>query len=330
MQVGRVADRRDIAGAVPSGAEAVQVGVEGDVARQGETAHLAYMHTNKVDELPGNQWLPFARVVEQLAHGQRRGALLADAGEPLQVLRREEIFQEEELGRLQVFRKLHRVDGLQAFVDIVKQLDFWADCGAHMLDHPKLGAHVVARVEVGSLRRALRFRQLPRLPAVPALLDSDVPVPLLHELAHAVFHSPWVVAARVPVDGRSLPALAAQELIDGHPRLLALEVPQRHVDPREGVVEHRSVPPVAVDHGHLPEFLDARYVAPEDERLQMVLDRRVDGTEPLREGGAPQPVQPGLGGDDLHHHQSAAGGLGEDGLDVLDGGSQWLSPSNTP
>ena len=70
---------------------------------------------------------------------------------------------------------------------------------------------------------------------------------------------------------------------------LALDVPQGHVDAGDGVVQHRAVAPVAVDHRHLKGLFDPRDVAADDERLEVMLDGRVYRVEALGEGRTPKP-----------------------------------------
>ena len=41
----------------------------------------------------------------------------------------------------------------------------------------------------------------------------------------------------------------------------ALDVPQRHVDAADGVVQHRAVAPVGVDVHHVPQVFDVGRVA---------------------------------------------------------------------
>jgi hypothetical protein len=123
----------------------------------------------------------------------------------------------------------------------------------------------------------------------------------------------------VNIDRRRLAALAAQQLEERHARLLALDVPQRHVYARDGVVQHRPVAPIAVHHPHLPDLFHARHVAADQEGFQVLLDGGVYGVKALRKGGAAQPVQPGLRGDHFDDDQARPGWLRDDGLYVLDG-----------
>ena len=85
------------------------------------------------------------------------------------------------------------------------------------------------------------------------------------------------------------------------------------------MVPGQECPPVAVDRGHLPRFLDPVNISPDQEGFEVFLYGGVHGPKALRERGAPQPVEPIVRCDDFDDDQSGAHGLGEDGSDVLDG-----------
>src|SRR5262252_10542423 len=93
------------------------------------------------------------------------------------------------------------------------------------------------------------------------------------------------------VEPRCLAALAAEELPHGHPRALALEIPQRHVDAGQCVVEHRPAAPVRADVCRLKDVLDVIRVAPQQEWLEVLLNRGDDRQRPLGERSAAQAVQ---------------------------------------
>ena len=121
---------------------------------------------------------------------------------------------------------------------------------------------------------------------------------------------------RVAIDG--LAALAAEQLIDRHAGLAALDVPQRLVDAADGVVQHRAVAPVGAVVAGLPDVVDAVGGLADQERLQILLDRGIDQVGALREGGAAVAVQAVLVGGDLDDGEPQAGGRGGDHADVLD------------
>ena len=74
--------------------------------------YLAYMHAQIVNEAAFNQRRPLKRVIEQLAHGQRRGALRAQLPEPRNIFRSQGIFQKKQLEWLSLFGEFDGVNGM--------------------------------------------------------------------------------------------------------------------------------------------------------------------------------------------------------------------------
>src|SRR5262249_17793551 len=112
-------------------------------------------------------------------------------------------------------------------------------------------------------------------------------------------------------------AFAAEQLIDGHVGELALDVPEGNIDAGDGVVQYRAIAPVAVDHVHLEDFFDALYIAPNDERFDVMLNRGDDGVPALREGRAAESVQARLRCNHFDDDQTLPGRLGQDDLNVF-------------
>ena len=77
---------------MPCCADAVHIGKCGDIPGRRYTAHLADMHPDKVNQLPGDQRLPFTRIVEKFPHRNRRTALLTDVMKPLQIFGCQRVF----------------------------------------------------------------------------------------------------------------------------------------------------------------------------------------------------------------------------------------------
>ena len=69
--------------------------------------------------------------------------------------------------------------------------------------------------------------------------------------------------------------LAAQQLVDGHPQRLALDVIERHLDTRRGAVLDRTAASEVVVVHRLPELFDAEGVLADDQ-LAKLLDHRDD------------------------------------------------------
>ena len=127
----------------------------------------------------------------------------------------------------------------------------------------------------------------------------------------------------VGVDGFA--AFAAQKLVDRQFRAFAEDVPQRHIDPRERVSQHRPVSPVRADEGRLPDVFDARGVFPDEKGLQELVDGCLDGAGPLREGRAAQTVKSRFIRQHFDDHQADIRRGRENRLDV--GDSQRRRPS---
>jgi len=208
-------------------------------------------------------------------------------------------------------------------VDVVQQLDVVAARVADVLEHlqcaldvgPDLHVRINRRSETGLFEIGL-LRQVGR--AVAAALDADVPEPSLHRPPDALFDLRERAPAAMCVAIDREPALAAHQLVDGHVRPLALDVPQGLVEPAQRVVEHRAVPPVRAGIGVLPHILDVLGVAPLRKRPEVFVDRRHHRQRSLVERRAAEPVQARLARFDLHHAQTDSLRSGEDRSDVGD------------
>jgi hypothetical protein len=104
----------------------------------------------------------------------------------------------------------------------------------------------------------------------------------------------------VDVEGRGHAAAAAEEVIEGHPGQLALDVPEGHVDAGHSVVQHRAAAPVGADRQHRPDVLDIVYRAADDLRLQVFLDGGDHRQRALGERGTPQPIESWFVGFNFH------------------------------
>ena len=87
--------------------------------------------------------------------------------------------------------------------------------------------------------------------------------------------------------------LAAQQLVDGNPEVLALDVPERHLHTRERAHEDYAPAPVGVAAGVVPEGLDVVGVFADEVPLELH-DRLHDGRLAVFEGGFADPVEPGV------------------------------------
>ena len=105
VQVRGVADRRDVAGAVPGRAHPEELAEDAQLARRRQPANVRDVDADEVDQAVADQRHVLVLVHEQLAHRDRDHALLAQDAEVVVVLRREEVFQEEQVELLQLLRQ---------------------------------------------------------------------------------------------------------------------------------------------------------------------------------------------------------------------------------
>ena len=221
------------------------------------------------------------------------------------------ILEEEEPEALGVLAQLQRLRRRDALVDVVQQLDLVAELLPGRLQQreraPRVGRGLEHRGRVERLHRGLPAPRAVAGHPRHAHLHADVAEAGRHVGAGVVDHLGDLGAARVRVAVRRLARLAAEKLVHGHPGLAALDVPQRHVDAADGVVEHGAVAPVGARVERLPGVLDPVRGLADQERLQVALHRRHHEVGALREGGAAVAVEPVLVGRDLDHHQPQPG-----------------------
>src|SRR5439155_24046306 len=112
-----------------------------------------------------------------------------------------------------------------------------------------------------------RGRRRPGARPVPCIpwrghLDADVAESVLHRRACARLHFLEAAPARMKVTVGAVADLAAQELIQRHPRPLAPDVPDREVDAAHRVEQDGAVTPVGAHVAGLPDVFDLVHVAP--------------------------------------------------------------------
>src|SRR5919202_2093611 len=294
LQVGRVPNRRHVAGAVPRRAHAEELAQRRQLPGHAQTTDVRDVHADEVDQPIADQRHVFGLIDEQLAHGDRHRRLLAQDAEVLDVFRRERVLQEEQPVRLEVARQLDRLDRRHKLVHVVQQLDLLAEPTAQVLEQARHDEAVrtglprlllgpqVGRLATGGRQDGRAVRRVAR----HGDLAADVAIALLDEAPGLVFHLGEVAPVRMRVQRRRFAALAAHELIDGHAGPFALDVPQRLVDAGQRVVQHRTAAPVGADVGGLIHILDVVHAAAEEERPEILLDGGDHGQRALREGGA--------------------------------------------
>src|ERR1043166_3690780 len=107
---------------------------------------------------------------------------------------------------------------------------------------------------------------------------------------------------RVAIDREE--RLSADELIHRHVRALALDVPQRHVESTQRVVEYRPVAPIGTRVSVLPEVFDVVRIATASERIEIFFNGGDNGERSLIERGATESIQTWLARLDFYHDET--------------------------
>jgi hypothetical protein len=131
-EIDGVSHRRNVSRPMPCGSHAKLLGQHSDFARGSEAAGLRHVDAYVIDEPFRNQRLPFVRTVEQFAHRDWGGALLADVAEPGEIFRREGVLNEIRIVRLRLFAKLNGKRYGEALMYVVAEsylcAEFLAKC----------------------------------------------------------------------------------------------------------------------------------------------------------------------------------------------------------
>ena len=315
LQVGRVPDRRHVARSVPGGADAEELAQRGQLPGHAQPADVRNVDADEIDQPIADERDVFGLIHEQLAHRDRNRRLLTQDAKVLDVFWRKRVFEKKELVGLEVAREPDRLDGWHPLVDVVEQLDLVAEVGAHALEQPGNDAAVrpglPGRLIRPEMRGLLGIASSVSGGSVSGVaghvhLAPHVAVALVHEPPSRVLDLFEIAARSVRIQRRSLAALTTEQLIDGHARPLALDIPQRLVHAGERVVEHRPTAPVGADVGRLINVFDVVRIAPDQERLEILLDRRDHDQRALSEGRAAKAIQAGLARLDFHDDESDA------------------------
>jgi len=125
-----------------------------------------------------------------------------------------------------------------------------------------------------------------------------------------------VAAVGVAVDHEAVAALAPEQLVHRHAGQLPLDVPECHVDGRDGGHGHGTAPPVGATVEVLPDVFDVARIAADEAREHVLVEVGLDGEFTAVEGRVAESDNPFVG-DDLHGDEVAAR-AGDDGLDAFD------------
>ena len=182
MERGGHADRRQVGRAVAAGADLIEIGEVRDLAQMADAAGMDHGGADIVDQLVLDQFAAIMDRVEDLAHGQRRGGVLADQLERVLIFRRGRIFQPEGAILFQILAQATGLDRGQAMMDVVQQMHVPAQRLARSLEQFGDDAEIFAGVpdifgrqvgvggfvEIFVLRHAIGRRH-----AGDAALDAD-------------------------------------------------------------------------------------------------------------------------------------------------------------
>ena len=128
--------------AVPCSAHAVEFAESGQFTGHRNAANVRNVDPYEVDESFLNQGHILGLVNEEFAHGNWGSGLLAHDTEVAVILRRERIFQEEEVVRFECFRQAKRLHRRYALMHVVEQLHTIAQLVAQVLEEPRHLPHV--------------------------------------------------------------------------------------------------------------------------------------------------------------------------------------------
>ena len=122
-----------------------------------------------------------------------------------------------------------------------------------------------------------------------ARLDPDRPIAGREMLVDRIEQGGQVGSTRVAIGQETVATGAAKQLVEGLPRDLRLDVPQRLIDGRDGRHRDRTSSPVATAIEVLPGVLDAVGIAAQEERADVVTEIGGDGELATVEGRVAEP-----------------------------------------
>ena len=135
VEVHGVADRRDVAGAMPGRPDVEELAAGSDLAGHAQAADRRDMQPDEVDPAVGHKRQPLVAIDEQLSHRQGSRCLRTEMLKPRRVLGRETVFEEEQAERFQRLRELDGLDRGNTLVDVVDQLDIESELRTQVLEH---------------------------------------------------------------------------------------------------------------------------------------------------------------------------------------------------
>ena len=186
-----------------------------------------------------------------------------------------------------------------------------------MPNHITHATAIFSRMIISPIGRTIGFLYRIRLPAISPHLHADMAITLCHIMTHAIYHFVFIAPTGVCISICCLSTLPTQKLIHGHTRAFALDIPQRLIHPRYGIIEHGTIAPVPIDHAHLPNFLNAIHIASHDKRLEMFFNSRTHRVKSLSKRRAPQSVKTGFRRNNFNNNEPRPRRLCYNGFDIF-------------
>ncbi len=263
-----------------------------DLLRLRDPARVDHVDAQVVDELVLDQRLELPLVRELLARRDRQVHLVAHRPQRLRVERADRILVEVEAVRLERVAEVGRLRRAEHRVRVEDQVDLVAERVPQRLrrrdrpDDRRLRIPVRERVVVERGERAVAERG-------EALLAP----------AQCVLHQRLRAFPRhVAVDAHPLARRATEEVVDRDAEPLALEIPERDVDPGDRAHDHLPRRPErAADHLAPPVLDLARVLA--DEQLGEVVEDAEDAASLTGQARLADARQPLVGADEHDDHR---------------------------
>ena len=141
--------------------------------------------------------------------------------------------------------------------------------------------------------------------AIPAQLAADHRPALIDIALDIVDQCLVILTAGMRITRHRRTTSTAQQIIDRHAGLLALDIPQRHIDTAQGRVEDGPCTPITAGKKRLPNIFDAADLAADQHRPQALFDRGDHRRGVVVLAGRADTVKPGLVGDNLDDYPGA-------------------------
>ena len=240
----------------------------------------------QVEKLP-----ELVTVVEPFPGGDGDPDPVLDLAQPFLVVRRDGLFEPENVILFEAFPDLDRRGNVEAAVAFDEEL------------------HIVPR-RFGDLFHTghglfefLFADLLPRLAEGVPLAAGIAVLPDFHGLGGELLRGFGGREPAVHIDRNGVADLAAQQLVNGDVQRLALDVPQGHFHPGQGAHEHGAAPPVGVPVAVVAEGFDVVGIFADEVTFQIV-DRRLNGQFPVFQRGFAPAVNTRVG---FHLHEDEVG-----------------------